>query len=64
MVFRYGYSMQFSKQLAPEMGMAVIANPKVIMVISAMKMAEKKPTCNVDFAACGTEFDIGTTLLC
>ncbi len=44
--------------------MAVIANPKVIMVISAMKMAEKKPTCNVDFAACGTEFDIGTTLLC
>jgi hypothetical protein len=34
------------------------------MVISAMKMAEKKPTCSVDFAGCGAIFVMGTSLIC
>jgi hypothetical protein len=33
-----------SRQFAPEIGIAVIAKPKVTMVIIAVKAAEYKPT--------------------
>jgi hypothetical protein len=55
--------MQFSKQLAPEMGMAVIANPNVTAVMSAVRIAEKKPTCNVDFVGCDAVFVMLTSFI-
>lgn len=39
-VSRYGYSAQFSGQFAPEMGIAVIAKPKVTSVRTTVKIAE------------------------